>query len=82
MMKTPLLLLKSTEVAIEEEKVELGQIKCKIVAFNVIMIVLNVIFCLTAPANTGRNLFTFYIIQIILLMNVSVLAYSVTVFEV
>ena len=49
MTRTPLMLLMSTEGAIKEEKEELERIKCKIVAFNVIMIVLNVTFCVTAP---------------------------------
>ena len=48
MARTPLLLLKSTEDAIQEEKEALGKIKCKIVTFNVILLILNVVLAAVA----------------------------------
>ena len=48
MARTPLSLLKSTEDAIKEEKRALGKIKCKIVTFNVILLILNVMLAVVA----------------------------------
>ena len=46
-------------------------------AFNVIMIVLNILFVATAPVFFEHDLLSFFLIELIFLINVSILAYSV-----